>query len=360
MIRTFKRKLILSKEQSNRIDSWIGACRVVYNLGMEIKNKAYRDKRLSVSKYDLMKQLPDLKKDLAWIKDVPSQSLQAALDRLETSYQNFFRNHKKGAGYPRFASKRKYRSILFKTVTVDEDLVTLPKIGSLRMFKDSSILGTPKTATIIKEPTGYFICIQCENVPQKFNSENQTIGLDMGIARFCVDSNGHYIENPKHFKKYESQLRIENRSLVRKKKGSASWKKQAQKLVRLHHKIACVRKDFLHKESTRIAKENSVVYMEDLNVAGMSRNGHLSKHILDCGWSMFRTMLSYKTTVITVSAAYTSQTCNNCGHTDKASRINQADFECTLCGHKENADVNAAKNIKRKGIPQERQRKAVA
>lgn len=360
MIRTYKRKLILSKEQSDRIGSWIGACRVVYNLGMEIRNKAWKDKRQSLSKYDLMKQLPALKEDVSWIADVPSQSLQAAIDRLDSSYQNFFRNYKKGGGYPRFASKRHYRSILFKQVKVDGQRVMLPKLGLIRMVKDSPVLGVPKTATIIKEPTGYFICIQCNDVPLKFNSENQTIGLDMGIAYFCVDSNGLFTENPKHFACYEKRLRIANRSLARKKRGSASWKKQLNRLARLHHKIACVRKDFLHKVSTHIAKANSLVYMEDLQVAGMSRNKHLSKQILDCGWSMFRTMLEYKTKVELVHPAFTSQTCSECNYVDKESRKSQAIFECTACGHKENADLNAAKNIMRKGIPQERQRKAVA
>lgn len=327
---------------------------------MEIKNKSYKDKKLSVSKYDLMKQLPALKKEVDWIKDVPAQSLQASLDRLEISYMNFFRNFKKGGGYPKYASKKTYKSIQFKSVSVKDNIVVLPKIGSIKMFKDGSIIGSPKTASIIKDPTGYFICIQCDNVPIIFNSENQTIGLDMGITHFCIDSNGKFIENPRHFASYERRLRIENRSLSRKKKGSVSWKKQVQKLALLHHKISNVRKDFLHKESTKIAKQYSIVQMEDLNVAGMSKNGHLSKHILDCGWSMFRTMLAYKTSVIAVSAAYTSQTCSNCSKIDKASRKSQSVFDCTFCGHKENADINAAKNIKRKGIPQERQRKAVA
>jgi putative transposase len=182
----------------------------------------------------------------------------------------------------------------------------------------------------------------------------------MGISQFYVDSNGGFMQNPKHFKKYERQLRIENRSLSRKKKRSGNWKKQAKKLARLHHKIANVRKDFLHKESTKIAKANRVVFMEDLNVKGMSMNPNLSKHILDCGWSIFRTMLSYKTKVIAVNPAYTSQTCSECGAVDKESWPSQETFDCTSCGHKDNADHNAAKNIKRKGIPLERQREEVS
>ena len=285
MIRTYKQKLQLTKNQSNRVDSWIGACRVVFNLGMEIKNATYKATGKSASKYDLMKQLPDLKEDYEWIKDVPSQSLQSALDRLETSYQNFFKNFKKGGGFPRFASKRFYKSIHFKAVSVKNNVIKLPKLGIVKTFKDQEILGIPKNAYVIKEVTGYFICVQCEDVPEKFVSDSQTIGLDLGISHFAVDSDGCFIANPRHFKKYEDRLRVANRSLSRKKKGSNSWKKQATSLSKLHHTIGNVRKDFLHKESTKIAKANKVVIMEDLKVNNMSKNKQLSKHILDCGWS---------------------------------------------------------------------------
>lgn len=359
MIRTYKRKLILSKAQEKRICSWIGTCRLLYNIGLEIKNKTYEVTGKSIHRFELQKQLTTIK-DIEWVKDVPSQSLQCVIQRLEISFQNFFRTHKLGGGYPKFASKKNYQSIVFPVATVNKNTVTLPKIGVVKMFKDSEIIGIFKTATIKKEPTGFFINITCENVPSKFYSENQTIGLDMGISQFCVDSNGEFIANPRHFKKYERRLRIENRSLSRKKKRSNSWKHQVLKLARLHHKIANVRKDFLHKESTKIAKANMFVFLEDLNVSGMTKNKNLSKHILDCGWGLFRTMLEYKTQVIAVNAAYTSQTCSQCGEVDRESRKNQSTYYCTNCGHKDNADFNAAKNIRGKGIAINRQREALA
>lgn len=354
---TYKRKLILTQAQASRVNSWIGACRVVYNLGLDIKIAAYRNKQISVSKYDLMKQLTTIK-DIDWIADVPSQTLQNVMDRLDNSYVKFF----KGAGFPKWANKRDYKSIVLKSVKVAGNAVILPKIGQLKMFKDAKIIGTPKTATIIKGPTGYFVCIVCDNVEKNIQDkdENQVIGLDMGISHFAIDSNGNFTTNPKHFKVYERQLKIENRSLARKKKGSNSWVKQAKKLSLLHHKIGNVRKDFLHKESTKIAKQYSTVYMEDLNIKGMSKNKNLSKHILDCGWGMFKDMLAYKTTVIKIDPKFTSQTCNECGEKDAKSRLTQSEFICTSCGHISNADFNAAKNIKSKGIALIRQREALA
>lgn len=359
-MRTYKRKLRLTKSQEDRISSWIGSCRCVYNMGLEIKNKSYQLTGKSIHRFELQKQITSIR-DIPWMKDVPIHSLQYPLLRLERSFENFFRTHKKGGGYPKFASKRKFNSIHFPDpVSVSENTVKIPKLGSLKMFKDSPIVGEIKTASIKIEPTGFFISITCDNVPKKFVSENQTIGLDMGISHFCIDSNGEFISNPRHFKKYERRLRIENRSLSRKKKRSSGWKKQTKRLAKLHHKIANVRKDFLHKESTKIAKKNNLVIMEDLNVSGMSRNKKLSKHILDCGWSMFRSMMEYKTNVVLVNAAYTSQTCNMCGVVDSSSRESQSHFCCSSCGHTDNADVNAAKNIMRSGTPLKRKRKEVS
>lgn len=353
---TYKRKLILTKNQQSRIDSWLGACRVVYNLGLEIRISAWKNKQVSVNKFELMKQLTEIK-DIDWIADVPSQSLQNVIERLDNSYQKFF----KGGGFPKWANKHKYNSILLKSATVFSNTVKLPKIGSLKMFKDAKIKGGIKTATIIKEVTGYFICITTDatkNIQNK--DESQVIGLDMGLAYFYVDSNGNFVNNPKHFKKHERQLRIENRSLARKKKRSNGWKKQAKKLSLLHHKIANIRKDFLHKQSTQMANQHHTVILEDLNVKCMSRNKNLSKHILDCGWAAFRTMLEYKTNVIAINPKYTSQTCNSCGIVDSKNRLSQSEFFCTNCGNISNADENAAKNIKSKGIALNRQREALA
>lgn len=360
MLRTYKRKLILTKTQEQRLSSWIGACRVVYNLGMEVKNIAYKEKNISVNKFELSRQLPELRNDIEWIKDVPSDSLQSVLERLDFSYSVFFRSFKKGGGYPKFASKKLYKSITFKqSVWVRNNIVSLPKIGKIKMFKDSGIKGKIKRATIVIEPTGFFICICCNEVDPKFFSDSQVIGLDMGISNLAIDSSGNFISNPKHFKKYDRRLRIENRSLARKIKGSNSWNKQSKKLSLFHHKIKNVRKDFLHKESTNIAKKNGTVYIENLNIKGMAKNKNLSKSILDCGWGMFKYMLSYKTTVIKIDPKYTSQTCNECGNRDSNSRISQEKFICTFCGHVANADINAAKNILSKGIALSRERESL-
>ena len=378
---TYKRKLILTKAQEQRINSWIGACRVVYNMGLEIRIATYRNSEKTVGKFDLMKQLTTIK-DYDWVKDVPSQSLQNSIDRLDISYKNFFRTCHSGGGFPKFANKRKYKSILFKEVSlIGNNLIRIPKIGNVKIFKDSEIKGTPKTATIKKEPTGYFICVVCDNISKDIQNsdESQIIGLDMGVKHFCIDSDGNFYANPQFFKQYESRLRIENRSLSRKKKGSNNWKRQCKTLSLLHHKIGNVRKDYLHKLSTNFAKQYHTVFVEDLKIVNMSKRAKaiqdedgkflpnrqsqksgLNKAVLDCGWGMFRDMLEYKTNVIRINPKYTSQTCNVCGFKSSENRESQSVFVCKCCGHTSNADINAAKNILGEGIALNRQREALA
>lgn len=357
MIRTYKRKLKLTRIQEQRLRSWIGAARTVYNLALEIKIDSYKKFGKTVGRFELESQLKELRRDIHWMNDVPFDSLSDSIKRLHIAYEHFF----KGAGFPKFASKKNYKSITFrKCITVKDNKVKIPNVGRLKTFKDKPVDGNIKLAHIVMEPTGFFVNLVCENVPPNYTSENNSIGLDMGVKNFCIDSNGGFIPNPKHFKLYERKLRIENRSLARKNKFSNSWYRQSKKLALLHHKIANVRKDFLHKQSTLIAKANSTVYLEKLNVKAMVRAKNLSKHILDAGWSTFKTMLEYKTLVIAINPAYTSQTCFECKAVDKLSRLSQSKFVCTSCGHIANADVNAAKNLLGKGIALDRQREALA
>lgn len=354
---TFKRKLILTKAQEQKIDGWISTCRFLYNMCKEIQICSYRNKGKYVSKRELIRQLTEIR-DIDWIADAPRTTLENAIARNDLAYKRFF----KGAGFPKWANKKRYCSITFRqNITIKGHSIKLTKLGFIKMVKDSAIYGNIKTVIIKKEITGYFACITTDAVKSIQNQdESQVLGMDMGVTHFAVDSNGVFISNPRHFKDYEKKLRIENRSLARKQKGGKNWLKQARRLSLLHHKIGNVREDFLHKESTKIAKANNLVIMEDLDVADMVKNKNLSKHILDAGWATFRTLLEYKTTVVVINPKFTSQTCNSCGAKDAKSRISQSEFICTSCGESSNADENAALNILGKGLAHIRERKALA
>lgn len=355
MIKTYTYKIKINKDFEQKFNQWVGICRFLYNCALETKIEAYK-KGINLSNYDLQKQLTEAKEKIVWLSLVHSHTLKSILDRLEKSYNRFF----KGGGFPKFASKKKWKSIPFKSesVCIKFGEFRLQKWGTVKVFKDRLPEGKIKTASIVKKADGYYLHVNVEVETVKNSNENQ-VGIDMGLSKFCVTSEGKIIENPKYFEKYEKELRRENRSLTRKKKGSKSWYKQANRLVRLHLKIQRTRTDFLHKLSTDFANEYGTVFMEDLNVEGMKKS-NLGKSISDASWSKFKNMLSYKTNVVEVGSRYTSQMCSNCGYVHKGNRISQSEFKCLNCGHEENADLNASKNILSRGTALVREREALA
>lgn len=360
-MKTYKYKLKLTKEQSSRVDSWIGASRYVYNLALETKIETYNQMKVSLSKFDLMRQLVELK-DVEWIKDVPCQSLQNVIERMDFAYQSFF----KGGGFPKWAKRNEYKSILLKSVKQKDNGFKLPKLGLVKVFKDRMPIGALKTAIIIKENNGYYLSVTFEFISKNVypTSESQAVGIDMGISYFLVDSNGCFIENPRHTLKYQKRIRVKNRSLARKKLGSNSRYKMKIQLTKLHLKIKNTRNDFTHKVSFKYVKENSLIVTEDLKVKNMIKFSHLSKHIADVSWASFFTKLEYKCKMyekifVKVDPKYTSQKCNSCGHIAKENRVNQSKFECVSCGNKDNADFNASKNILGLGKALVRQRDTI-
>lgn len=357
--KTYKYKLRPTKIQEEQIERMIGHCRFVYNIAKETRENAYRSNKVSISKFDLMRQLKELRNsdEGEFLKEVPVETLRHSIARLEEAFKKFFR---KEASYPKWAKKGKYRSITFGQgiETINHNRIKLPKLKSVKFFKNRKIEGKIKQATIIKEIDGYYMSILTEQ-EQIFNpylnGENQSVGLDMGISYFLVTSGGEYIENPRFFENTMKKLRREQRSSSRKKKGSNNWYKQKRRVAKVHLKTARQRKDFLHKLSSKIVRENSFIVLEDLNVEGMSRS-RLARSIGDVSWGMFRDMLQYKSQwygrqFVLVDPKYTSQTCFRCGHVSGNNRKTQSKFKCEKCGFEANADENAAKNILGRAYP---------
>jgi putative transposase len=345
MIKTYTYKLKPNKKVERKFGQWLGVCRVVYNLSKEVSETSY-NKGKSLSQYEVQNQIPELKKYFPWINEVHSQTIQLASALYFTSMKNFF----KGAGYPKWASKRNWKSVPFSQgIKTTHNAFKLPKFGVVKVFNFSVPNGKIKGARLIQESDGIYLKIVVEKEQKIDERPFAEIGIDMGLKYFLTSSEGDFVNNPKHLFSKLSELRIENRKLSRMKKGGANYKKQVVVLQRLYQKVKRTRLDFLHKESTKLASKYTTVYVENLNIKGMSKNGKLSKHILDCGWGTFFLLLEYKTNVVNVIPAYTSQMCNSGGHTAKENRKSQSIFECISCGHTDNADLNAANNIKEKG-----------
>lgn len=355
VISTYKYKLKPTKAQVIMFEQWLGTCRYVYNTGMEVKKTAYKTAGKSIGKYELMKQLTDAKKEIEWLNNTHSQVLQNVLDRLDRSYQNFF---KKRAKYPKWAKKEKYKSFTFKQgvkIHPNTFSVTLPKIGKVKFFKDRIAEMDIATATIIKDVDGWFMSISGTINKELMPATNKNIGIDLGIKSFAVTSDGEYFDSPNCLRKAEKKLKHLQRGVSRKKKGSNNRKKAVVQLAKAHKKVSETRKDFLHKLSTELIRENQSVSVEKLNIKGMIRNHKLAKSISDAGWGMFKAMLKYKAeqnsrTFFEVNPRNTSKQCNVCGNLNDDLKLSVREWTCSLCGTKHNRDGNAAVNILNKGF----------
>ena len=228
------------------------------------------------------------------------------------------------------------------------------------------MVGKIKNATVSKRGLHWFVSIQTEwEVEQPKPNVKSIVGIDVGIKKFAVLSNGTEFRPRNSLKKKLKRLAFEQKGLARKQKGSSNFKKHKKKISKIHIKIADARLDYLHKTSTTISNNHACVVLEDLKVANMSKSAKgdmqnpgkcvkaksgLNRSILDQGWHSFKTLLQYKLDelggdLVLVNAQYTSQRCSDCGHTSRDNRTTQARFCCTHCGHAENADYNAARNI---------------
>lgn len=212
-----------------KFENVLNVTRLIYNLAKEVKESAYK-KGIRMSKFDLMYQLAELKKEFEFIKEVNAQTLQLSIDRLNNSYSKFF----KGGGYPKWASKKKWKSIQYTTqaAKIYSTHITISKIGNVRFFKSREIEGNFMFCRILKKPDGWYLQIVTDHQIQKCDNQAE-VGIDRGVKYLAVTSDGEYFENLKTTDKYSKKLRIEQRALSRKNKGSANWHKQVEVLQKI-------------------------------------------------------------------------------------------------------------------------------
>jgi putative transposase len=351
MFRGLKYRLYPNNSQKELIHKHIGSTRFLYNLALETKITAYLGNKVNLSRYDLQKQVVDLKKECVWLKEVNSQSLQGALLDLDTAYSRFF----KGAGFPKFKSKHRGKQSFSipQNVIVENNLLIIPKFKEgIDIVLHREIKGIIKSATISVTPTGkYFASILVDtNVEMPIKepiTESTTIGIDLGIKDFAITSDGEVFENPKNLRKAQSKLKY-----VQRKYSKHKGKRTKQRLALLHEKVVNKRKDFLHKTSTKLIRENQTICLEDLAVSNMVKNHNLAQAINDVSWSTFVTMLEYKSdwygkNILKIGRfAPSSKTCNCCGYINKELTLKDREWTCPKCNSVLDRDVNAAINIK--------------
>lgn len=311
--------------------------------------------------------------DFLWLQEVDKFALQNSLRDLDKAYQNFFRETKKGnteQGFPRFKakhkSKQKYRTNYTNgNIAIDMDAcqIKLPKLGWVKFRKSKKLTELPGAIvniTIKKASSGkYFASVVCKADIQELPENTKYVGYDLGIINFAIGSNGDIIKNPRYYQKEQKKLVRLQRKLSRMEKGSKNYIKQCNKIARQHEYVANMRRDFLHKESTRIVRENQVICLEDLQVREMLKKGKrikISKLISDVGWREFRRMIQYKgkwygRIVIIVDKTYPSSAkCSVCGDINLMLTLNMRKWECSKCGTIHDRDKNASQNILNEGL----------
>ena len=351
MLKGLKYRLYPTNTQKELIAKHIGSSRFVYNLALETKNTTYLGSKHNFSPFDLIKQLPDLKKECEWLKEVNSQSLQQAIQNMDIAFKKFF----KGGGFPKFKSKHRGKQSFSipQNVIVESGKLIIPKFKEgIDIVLHRPIKGTIKSATISVTPTGkYFVSILVDTnteIPTKAPiTENTTIGIDLGIKDFAITSDGEVFENPKNLRKAQSKLKY-----VQRKYSKHKGKRTKKKLAKLHEKVVNKRKDFLHKTSTKLIRENQTICLEDLAVSNMVKNHNLAQAINDVSWSTFVTMLEYKANwygknILRIGRfAPSSKTCSCCGTINKKLTLKDREWICDSCNSVLDRDVNAAINIK--------------
>lgn len=309
-------------------------------------------------------------KDYLWLQEVDKFALQNSLRDLNTAYNNFFRELSKGnkkQGFPKFKakhrSKQKYRTNYTNgNIAVDMDAcqIKLPKLGWVKFRKSKKLTQLPDeiiNVTVIKIPSSkYFATVVCKAEVKELPENTNYVGYDLGLKTYAIGSNDDIIENPRYLEHELKRLARLQRRLSRKTKGSKNYEKQRIKIARLHERIANLRKDFLHQQTTRIVRENQVICLEDLQVKNMVKNRRLAKVISDAAWGMFRRMINYKAewygrTVVIIDKFYpSSKRCHVCTEINPMLTLNIREWQCPKCGTIHNRDQNASQNIVNEGL----------
>jgi putative transposase len=343
------------------LNQQLEVCRRLYNKILGTRKDAWEQRKESLGLYDTQNIIPGWKKAEPKFRLVYSQVLQNVNMRVDLAFKAFFRRVKAGEdpGYPRFKGKGRYDSMCYPQygngVHLDGDLLSLSKIGQVKVELHRELCGTPKTVCIRRTNTGkWFTAISCACETEPLPYEPKRVGVDVGLSAFATLSTREQVANPRFFRKDEQELAKAQRRLAKEEKGTLARAKRRKVVSRIHERIANRRADFAHKLSRRLVNAYGVIVFEDLFITNMLKNGNLSKNIADAAWNQLAQFTAYKAEdagrlFLQVDPHNTSKKCSRCGsivEKDLSVRVH----DCPHCGLVLDRDHNAAINILALGL----------
>jgi len=387
--------------QVDTLSSHIGAVRYAYNWSIATVAANWEAVRqdlaipyMNISAYGLRKELNRVKDEVApWWSENSKEAFATGTANAAIAFKNWFKSRKGSrsgkSGFPKFKSRNHdtQTGIMFTTGTrrlePDNRHFTLPTIGAVQLHEKAKTLrwllqqgGVIANVTVRKDGTRWFLIVNIKTedslVLQYFagkqgkKARKSSVGIDVGLKVFLATSDGAFIENPVFQRKALAKIRKANKRLARRRKlnnrtgetASARWDKAHQQLVRTHEKIRNQRTDFLHKISKQLVDDYQLIGVEDLHVAGMVKNKHLSRSIADASWGEFRRQLTYKSVwygneLQVIPRFYpSSKMCSTCETVKATLSLSERIFSCDTCGLTIDRDVNAAMNIRKKAVAQ--------
>ncbi|EAL4082483.1 transposase [Campylobacter coli] len=378
-IRSAKFVLKPSVKQKEMLESFFGLSRAIYNISLyNIKNSKFGDYEIQNGKnkgsvvpripteFDLNKSFPKLKEEYNYLSLFPASYAQAVMKNLSKGFGNFYRTF----NYPKFKSKKNniqsFNCYQGSRVKMGGDYIILAKPRGSNYTNDDLKIRFKRHKikynfdkvtgfTISKENNKYYISFTF-NTEIKSKETNGSIGIDLGIKDFCICSDGTVYPNMRFYEKSLRKLKISQRSLSRKQKGSNNREKQRIKVSKLHKKVKNQRNDYQHKVSRELADKFKVICLETLKVKNMVKNRRLSKALSDVSWSSFISKLEYKVAenqgyLVKIDTYYpSSKTCSNCGCVKDKLLLSERTYHCNECGFSIDRDLNASINILNLGL----------
>jgi len=294
---------------------------------------------------------------LPFMKEVNAHAVSNAMDRVDSSYKRFF---KKQGGFPKFHSKKQGTGSFAldgSEIKYNKDgkrLFIGKKYGWFKLTQAIRFTYSKIYRITISNQAGKWFCAFALEVEDTRKCENQAsmVGVDLGVSKSATCSDGVVFENPRILNQHQKRLRRLNKELARRKLGSKNWWKTVYKLRKAHYKVACIRKDYIHKMTTAITRKHGIVCLEDLNVVGMSQNHRLARHILDAAFGEIRRQLEYKAYEVRYVDRFfaSSKICNVCGIKNSELQLGDREWLCSSCGTTHDRDLNAAINIKNNAV----------